>query len=188
MTKKLAQIIWQEMENKLTNPTFRHPGRTMAALLLALGMVLGAGHVAEARDAPKQTGPLNFVQRKCARQTFRTRVKGRLEVVAKTETCLLFYEFDPLAEDNEQRDYGVAWVQARIEPRGAWCATRVWSDLGVSQDTKFHKRTPAKDYSLKRSRKVRVKLASLANGFGEEQATLSERTWFRPRRLRHSRS
>src|SRR5665809_152801 len=128
MTKCRAQIIWQEMENKVTNPTFRHPSRTIAALFLALGLLLAGSPVAEARDAPKQTGPLNFDQRECGRQKFRTRVNGRLELVAKTETCLLLYNYDPLSEDNEERDYAIAWVQARIEPRGAWCAKKVWSD------------------------------------------------------------
>ncbi|HZK51403.1 MAG TPA: hypothetical protein VFD47_07555 [Actinomycetota bacterium] len=188
MTKCRAQIIWQEMENKVTNPTFRHPSRTIAALFLALGLLLAGSPVAEARDAPKQTGPLNFDQRECGRQKFRTRVNGRLELVAKTETCLLLYNYDPLSEDNEERDYAIAWVQARIEPRGAWCAKKVWSDLGISQDTKFHKRIPARKFSMKKSRRVLVKLATMANGFGEEKASLSERTWFHPRQVRHSRS
>ena len=188
MTKSRAQIIWQEMENNLTNPTFRHPIRSIGALLLALGLVLAGSPVAEARDAPKQTGPLNFDVRECARERFRTRVNGRRELVAKTETCLLLYDYDPLAEDNEERDYAIAWVQARIEPRGAWCAKKVWSDLGISPDTKFHKRIPARKFSMKKSRRVRVKLTTTAKGFGEEKASLSERTWFHPRQVRHSSS
>jgi hypothetical protein len=188
MTTDRPQIIWQEMGDRVTNQTFRHPRLTMASLLLALGMVLAGTTAAEARDAPKQTGPLNFEDRRCARETFRTRVNGRQEVVAKTETCLLFYEYDPLAEDNEERDYALVWVQARIEPKGAWCAKKVWSDLGVSEDTRFHKSVPARNFSMKKSRKVRVKLASTANGFGDEKATLSESTWFRPRQMRHFRS
>lgn len=188
MTKNPAQIIWQEMESKVTNLAFRHPSRTFGALLLALGMVLASSPIAEARKEPKQTGPINLERRQCARETFRTRVNGRREVVAKTETCLLDYEYDPLAEDNDERDYGLVWVQARIEPRGAWCATKVWSDLGVSKETKIHKRVPARNFSMKKSRKIRVKLASVAHGFGEEKATLSESTRFYPRKLRHSRS
>ncbi|MGH2774510.1 MAG: hypothetical protein ACRDJT_03625 [Actinomycetota bacterium] len=188
MTKNRAQIMWQEMENYLTNLTFRIPSRSVGALLVALGIVLAGSPPAEARDKPKQTGPLNLDERQCGRRTFRTKVNGHREVVAETETCLLFYTYDPFAEDNEERDYGLAWVQARVEPRGAWCATRVWSDLGISRDTKFHKRVPARNLSMKKSRKVRVRLASLAGGFGKRSATLTESTWFRPRRLRHSRS
>jgi len=176
------------MENNVTNPTFRNLGRRVAAILAVTGMLLGVHSPAQARAAPKQTGPINFDERQCARDTFRVRVKGRLEVVAKTETCLLLYTYDPLAEDNEQRDFGVAWVQARIEPRGAWCATKVWSDLGVSEDTRIHKVTPGRDLSMKKPRKIRVKLSSTANGFGEENATLSEITKFHPRKVRHSRS
>ena len=186
MTKNRAQIIWQEMENKVTNPTYL-PQRVALVALLILALVLSVSP-AEARRPPKQTGPLNLENRQCARDTLRTRVNGRLEVVAKTETCLLDFEYDPLAEDDEERDYGIAWVQARIEPRGAWCAKKVWSDLGISQDTKFHKRIPARKFSMKKSRRVLVKLATMANGFGEEKASLSERTWFHPRQVRHSRS
>jgi hypothetical protein len=176
------------MEKYVMNPIVRTPGGALGALLLVIGMVLAGSPVAEARDAPRRTGPLNLENRQCARKTFRTMVHGRREVVAKTETCLLDYEYDPLAEKNDERDYGIVWVQARIEPRGAWCATRVWSDLGVTGDTKIHKRVPARDFSMKKSRRVRVKLASLADGFGEEKATLSEMTRFYPRNLRHTRS
>jgi hypothetical protein len=179
------------MENYVTNPILRNPGRALGTLLLAIGMVFAGGPVAEARKPPKLTpadAPLNLENRKCARKTFRTMVNGRREVVAKVETCLLDYEYDPRAEDNDERDYGIVWVQARIEPRGAWCATKVWSDLGVTEDTKIHKRVPARDFSMKKSRRVRVKLASLANGSGEEKATLSETTRFYPRNLRHTSS
>ncbi|MPZ90836.1 MAG: hypothetical protein GEU68_04260 [Actinobacteria bacterium] len=176
------------MESKVTNLAFRTPGRTLGALLLALGILLAYSPVAEARKPPKKTGPLNLDVRKCGRQTFRTRVNGRREVVAKTETCLLLYNYDPLSEDNAERDYAIAWVQARIEPRGAWCATKVWSDLGVSRGTKIHKHVPARNFSMKKSRRVLVKLASLANGFGEEKGALREKRWFHPRKWRHSKS
>jgi len=174
------------MENNVTLPTLRSPGGAIGTVLLMIGMVLASSPLAEAREPPKQSGPLNFDERQCGRDTLRRRVNGRLEVVAKAETCLLFYAYDPLAEDNEQRDYGIAWVQARVDPRGAWCATSVWSDLAVSEDTRMHKHTPRRNFKLAKSRSVEVKLASSANGFGEENATLSEKTRIYPRRLRHS--
>ncbi|MGH2752220.1 MAG: hypothetical protein ACRDK3_15325 [Actinomycetota bacterium] len=155
-------------------------------------MVLFTGALAplaEARKAPKQSGPLNFDEKACSRRTekWRNDKTGRTETVAKTETCALFYTFDPLAEDNDNRDYGIVWVQARIEPRGAWCAKRIWSDLLVSKDTKIHKQTPTKNFKLGKSRRIRIKLATLANGWSDEKGTLSEKTKIRPRRLRHSR-
>jgi len=174
------------MENNVTNPTLRGRGGTIGTLLLMIGMVLASSPPVEAREAPKQTGPLNFDDRQCGRDTLKQRVQGRLEVVAKAETCLLFYDYEPLAEDNDERDYGIAWVQARIDPRGAWCATSVWSDLVASGDTRMHKHTPTKNFKIGKSRKVEVKLASTANGFGDEKATLSEKTRIYPRRLRHS--
>lgn len=173
------------MENIATNPTLRSP-RAIGTVLLMIGMVLASSPLAEARVPPRQSGPLNFDERQCGRETLKRRVNGRLEVVAKAETCLLFYAYDPFAEDNRERNYGIAWVQARIDPRGAWCAMDVWSDLVVSEDTRMHKRTPTRNFKIGRSRRVEVKLASSAGGFGEEKATLSERTRIYPRRLRHS--
>lgn len=185
MTNNRARIICHKMENKVTNRTYL-PHRVSVVLLLVLALILSVSP-AEARREPKQTGPLNLDERQCGRETLRKRVKGRMEVVAKAETCLLFYDYDPLREDDEQRDYGIAWVQARVEPRGAWCATSVWSDLVVSEDTRIHKRTPVKNFKIGRSRELQVKIASFANGASDEKATLSEKTTIYPRVLRHVR-
>ena len=176
------------MENIATNPTLRSPGGAIGTVLLMIGMVLASSPLAEAREAPRHSGPLNFDERQCGRDTLKRRVNGRQEVVARAETCLLFYTYDRLAEDNEERDYGIAWVQARIDPRGAWCATDVWSDLvvDVSNDTRVHKRTPVRDLRLDKSKRLQVKLASNANGAGERPASVSETTRIYPRRLRHS--
>jgi hypothetical protein len=174
------------MEGNVTNPTLRSSGGAIGTLLLMIGMVLASSTEAEARKAPVRKGPLNFDERQCGRETLKKRINGRLEVVAKAETCLRLYTYDPLAEDNENRDYGIAWVQARIDPRGAWCAKRVWSDLVVSEDTNIHKRTPGRNLKLGKPRRVEVKLASVAKGFGDEKASLSEKTMFYPQRLRHS--
>ncbi len=174
------------MEENVTNPTLRSSGGAVGTLLLMIGMVLASSPEAEARKAPERKGPLNFDERKCGRETLRKRINGRLEVVAKAETCLRLYTYDPLAEDNDNRDYGIVWVQARIDPRGAWCAKDVWSDLVVTEDTKMHKRTPGRNFKISKPRRIEVKLASVAQGFGDQKASLSEKTKIYPRRLRHS--
>ncbi|MGH2700047.1 MAG: hypothetical protein ACRDJL_12750 [Actinomycetota bacterium] len=176
------------MEKQSRDRHFGTPFRTLAALSFVVLMLLVQAPGAQARKAPKQTGPLNFDVRRCGGETVRTRIKGRMEVVAKTKTCVLLYTYDPLREDNQDRDYGLVWVQARVDPRGAWCAKRVWSDLGVdvSKDTRVHRRTPVKNLKLRRARRIRVKLATTANGAGDQKATLGERTTFYPRRLQHS--
>jgi hypothetical protein len=150
-------------------------------------MLLAVQAPAQARKEPQQSGPINLERRKCARETIERRIDGRTEVVAKLETCALSYDYDPLREDNENRDFGIVWAQVRIEPRGAWCAKKIWSDIGVSQDTRMHKRTPAKDYNLGSARKILVKLSSTADGAGDATATVQETTMFRPKKLRHSR-
>jgi hypothetical protein len=150
--------------------------------LAILGEVSGP---AEARRPPRRTGPLNFDARQCDRQTERKRINGIIEVVAKSETCVLFYRFDPLAESDEDRNYGIAWTQGKVEPRNGWCARRVTSHLLVSPDGKMHARAPKKDRKLGTKRRLRVRLATDANGMSDEIGTLSETITVWPRRLEH---
>jgi hypothetical protein len=176
------------LEAPITKPTFFPSPRTLGTLCLVV-LLVAVQAPAEARRQPKQSGPINFDERQCARKTIRWRnpKTGVREIVAKTETCALSYDYDPLREDNENRNFGILWAQARIDPRGAWCAKKVWSDIVVSEDTRMHKRTPAKNYDLSRSRKILVKLSSTADGAGDGKATVQETTTFRPKKLRHSR-
>lgn len=176
------------MVDARTNPTPR-PQRVALVTLLAftLSLVVLTAPVA-ARKAPKRTGPLSFDAKECDRQkeVWRNPKTGLLETVAKTETCVLFYRFDPLAESNEDRDYGIAWTQGKVEPRNGWCARRVTSRLLVSSDGRMHGRVPKKNLKLGTKRRLRVRLTIDANGTSDETGSLAETITVWPRLLRHS--
>jgi hypothetical protein len=169
------------------NPT-RWSARAALAALLALACIAAATAPATARRAPNRRGPLSFDTKVCDRQreVWRNPNTGLTETVARTETCVLFYRFDPLAEDDENRNYGVAWTQAKVEPRNGWCARRVTSHLLVSPDGKMHGRAPKKDLNPRTARLLRVRLSTDANGMSDEKGTLSETILVWPREIEHS--
>ncbi|MDQ4058733.1 MAG: hypothetical protein M3124_06390 [Actinomycetota bacterium] len=169
------------------NPT-RRLLRTVLAVLLALAWVSETSSPASARKAPKRRGPLTFDTKECDRQreVWRNPNTGLTETVARTETCILFYRFDPLAENDQDRNYGVAWTQGKVEPRNGWCATRVTSHLLVSKDGKMHGHAPKRDLSPKSKRLLRVRLSTDANGTSNRTGTLSETIAVWPRLLEHS--
>lgn len=156
---------------------------------LTVALALGAlASPADARRAPKKRGPLSFDERACDRQTERWRnpKTGLTETVARTQTCVLFYRFDPLAESDEDRNYGVVWVQAKVDPRNGWCARSVTSKLLVTDDGKIHQRAPKKGQKVNARRQLRVKLATDANGMSDETGRLVETITEWPRRRRQA--
>ena len=175
------------MEGEVTSQTVSR-GTLSLALFVALCLVALLAPGAEARPPPKRSGPLNFDERRCSRaiEEWRNPKTGRMETVARSKTCVLFYTYDPLAEDDEERDFGVVWVQSRVKPRNGWCARRVASDLFVSKDTKIHTTRPKKTQGTGSSRQLRVKLGTDANGAGAKTGTVSEIIKIFPKKLRHS--
>jgi hypothetical protein len=163
-----------------TNSTLR----VTLVSLLALACLVGTS--ASAREAPRRRGPLSFDDKVCSRQKERKRINGVIEVVAVAESCVLFYRFDPLAESNENRDYGIAWTQGKVSPRNGWCARRVTSHLLVSSEGNMHARAPRKDLKIGAKRRLRVRLATDANGTSGKTGSLAETITVWPRLLRHS--
>lgn len=185
MTAPPSQVAWESMVEAGTNPTLRSL-RVAVVTMLALACLVEASSPASARRAPKRTGPLSFDTKECARQKERKRINGVIEVVAVAESCVLFYRFDPLAESNENRDYGIAWTQGKVEPRNGWCARRVTSHLLVSSDGKLHAKAPKKNLKLGTKRRLRVRLTTDANGTSDETGSLAETITVWPRLLKHS--
>lgn len=187
MTSPPSQVAWESMVDARANPT-RRLLRTALAALLALACVGEISAPASARRAPRRRGPLTFDTKECDRQreVWRNPNTGLIETVARTETCILFYRFDPLAEDDKDRNYGIAWTQGKVEPRNGWCATRVTSHLLVSNDGKLHRRAPKRDMSPGSRRRLRVRLSTNANGTSNRTGTLSETIAVWPRLLEHS--
>jgi len=170
------------------NPTHR---KRRIALVTLLSLVLSLDALTtpvSARKAPKKRGPLSFDDRKCEheKELWRNPRTGLIETVARTKSCVLFYRFDPLAERNEKRDYGIAWTQGKVSPRNGWCARRVTSHVLVSSDGKMHARAPRKDLKIETKRRLRVRLATDANGTSGKTGSLAETITVLPRLLKHS--
>ena len=171
-----------------TNPTVRSRRLALVTLLCFVLGLVALTTPAMARKAPKKSGPLNFDDKECdrEREVWRNPKTGLIETVAKTETCVLFYRFDPLEESNENRNYGIAWTQGKVQPRNGWCARRVTSDLLVSSDGKLHAKAPKKNLKPKTKRRLRVRLTTDANGTSDETGSLAETITVWPRLLKHS--
>jgi len=188
MTPPPSQVTWESMVDARANPTRWSLRAALAALLTVAVTMTALTAPASARKAPKRSGPLSFDTKVCDRQkeVWRNPDTGLTETVAKTESCVLFYRFDPLAESDEDRNYGVAWTQGKVEPRNGWCARRVTSHLLVSSDGKMHGRAPKKDMTPATKRRLRVRLSTKANGTSDRTGTLSETIAVWPRLLEHS--
>jgi hypothetical protein len=176
------------MGREETNPTHRPQRIALVTLLSFVLSLVALTTPVSARKAPKKSGPLSFDDRKCdrERELWRDPKTSLVETVAKTETCVLFYRFDPLAERNEKRDYGIAWAQGKVSPRNGWCARRVTSHVLVSSDGKMHARAPRKDLEIGTKRRLRVRLATDANGTSGRTGSLAETITVWPRLLKHS--
>ena len=171
-----------------TNPTHRPQRIALVTLLSFVLSLVALTTPVSARKAPKKSGPLSFDEKKCdrERELWRDPKTGLIETVARTETCVLVYRFDPLKESNENRDYGIAWTQGKVSPRNGWCARRVTSHLLVSSDGKMHARAPRKDLKIGAKRRLRIRLATDANGTSGKTGSLTETITVWPRLLKHS--
>lgn len=113
---------------------------------LAAGMVLtfllvgGSASAAQmdARNAPSTSGPVDLLSRRCA-STVETH-EG--EVIATAESCLYFHTLDPLKETDEERDFGVIWLQTTVNARRGWCTSEVTSDINLPGGVTVHSSTP----------------------------------------------
>lgn len=92
----------------------------------------------DARERPRVTGPLAFVNKVCDRQP--ERAGGRL--IATSRSCLRFYAYDPAKDDNSRRNFGVVWMQSNVNARRRWCATQVKSVINFPRRTHILGTTP----------------------------------------------
>lgn len=130
------------------------------------------------------SGPLLLKGHECRRKTERiTLPSGRRQVVAKAESCISFYRYDPEREDDQGNDYGIVWLQTMVDSRNGWCATRVDSDTIVPIEGEPLQRAPSSDIKITKAHRVRIKLRTDAGGHGDQTASLSKGVLLRPRRV-----
>lgn len=165
--------------------------KRLAPALLAgtlLWAAADAGAVAmsqpSAKEKPTASGPLSFEDRKCEqkKEFFNDPDSGR-ETVAVAEACVLLYLYDPAAEQDSKNDYGVVWLQTTVDARNGWCATKVRSDLTITDDAELFEHDPKKILEPKRKRRVRVSVTTDGQNHGTDIGRLQQSFALRPRRL-----
>lgn len=107
------------------------------AALLASNPVVGVAGVTktpqmDARSEPTVTGPLiasneSYTGNRCRKEA--TEVDG--EVTATIRYCRMFYRFEPGAETDAGRDYGVWWIQANLKGQNGWCISHATAKLDM---------------------------------------------------------
>lgn len=141
-----------------------------------------------ARDKPEASGPLSFEGRSCEQkeEVFKDPVTGKRETVAVAEACVLLYVYDPAKEDDGARDYGIVWLQTTVDARNGWCATKVKSDLTITDDAKLFEHDPKKTIETKHKERVKVSVTTNAQDHGEGTGRLKQSFTLRPERLKPS--
>jgi len=150
-----------------------------AALLLA--PVAGAAGQMDASDSPEVTGELDLRTESC--QTENEKHEG--EVVARGKTCLRIYAYDPGAENDTERNYGVAWLQSNVNSRLGWCAAKVTADIDLPENFDLEAYAPhSLDIRRKRTYETTLQPDAGGNASGTAQETsISQSQILYPRSL-----
>jgi hypothetical protein len=159
----------------------RTKGLAVAVAALAVVTILGspAGAVQLAvKDNPEISGPLVRVSKFCGRQTDRQR--GR--AVAHVSTCSYLYRYKPAKENNDRRNFGVAWLQTSLNAAKGWCARRMRSTLTLSATTRQLSWAP-RDESTDRRKTVTTRVRADAQGSGQAVGVVQQDFVLRPRRI-----
>jgi hypothetical protein len=145
---------------KRTNRRFRTRAIVLAtSVMLVVPPANAATDQMNATDDPEVTGALELETDGCRRQ----QEQYRGEVVAKGKTCLRIYTFDPTAESDDERNYGVVWLQSNLNSSRGWCGSKVLSDVDLPNDIRVESRAP-KTIELNRRKAYRTELSVDAAG------------------------
>jgi hypothetical protein len=139
------------------------------ALLLAMSPVNGQPAQLDASDDPRVAGELELETDGCRKQ----REKYRGNVVARGKTCLRIYTYDPTAEDDDARNYGVVWLQSNLNSSRGWCGSKVLSDIDLPNNIDVESRSP-RTMEIKNRKSYETVLTAEAGGNGTGDATSVE--------------
>jgi hypothetical protein len=136
----------------------------LGAALAVLAAVPALAAQLDPRDVPQTKGPLDLGGKVCNKQRLKA-PNGQVGVV--TRACIYAYTFDSSRENDDQRDYGVAWLQTYAEPKNGWCLNRVRSNL-INQNDDISAKAPRGRRTFNKGRRFVTTLRSRANGAAEE--------------------
>lgn len=150
-----------------------------AAICVLTSLFIALPAPASADPEPSVTGPLRYEDGTCDAG----KLTSNDETIAKFEFCIGLYTFDPLMETDLMRDYGVAWVQATVDPVRGWCAKSVRSEIRLPDDVETHARAPSRALSTRRPKRVKVNLKVDAEDHALEEGRISQRLTLYPRKV-----
>lgn len=163
----------------------RKTGRTVTKATLAAMAVVALAIPSSAQtkqlnatEEPTVTGPLESQSDDCRRQ----HESAGGQRVATGEVCFWIYSYDPGAETDGDRNYGVGWLQATVNSSRGWCVSNVRLDIDLPEGMTVEERTP-KTMDVGRRKNYTATIASDAGGSGSE-ATLEQELILYPRRIR----
>jgi hypothetical protein len=130
------------------------------------------------RRAPTRTGPLTTAGRRCDADIVRAagRIRGRLVV------CRWLFSMDPGSENNTNRDFGVLWIQAKVNPENGWCAKRAPLRLFAPSNARVLGRSP-RSLTTSEHRSASTGIVADAQGAAATQTTVRKSFILHPRRL-----
>lgn len=159
--------------------------RVVPAVVLTLALASPA-HAAQLdpKTPPVTSGPLvddsdTYDGNRCTRN----QVPGTNgEVAAVAKFCWTFYRFDPAAETDAARDYGVWWIQSVVKPRNGWCVNKVVTQLSMDTEASLHG-ISGRDFETQKATQISPKLRVDAEGMATTQASVKQSLKLFPRKL-----
>jgi len=154
----------------------RAVGIVSMLVLSSIALPAPASAQLDARERPRVTGPLAFVNKDCDRRL--ERAGGR--IIATSRSCLRFYAFDPAEENSPRRNFGVVWMQSDVDARRRWCTTQVRSVINFPRRVRVLGTTPG-DGTSSNAHLARARLR--VNNATDKPGTIQNNFKLYPRRL-----
>lgn len=136
----------------------------------------------DAADDPRVVGPFSGSEEPaCSAEAVKTE-DG--ETVARVKLCARLFPLDTVAESNEDRDFGILWIQSNVNSMNDWCTTATSTSGLVRSAGTVHDYVPARRYGASRGHDVKMKLIADAQGMASEKAVVSQRLTLYPIKTR----
>jgi hypothetical protein len=140
------------------------------ALVVVLAIPGTAGAQLDARDAPDVTGPLDNGQKGC--DGGKEMHQG--DLVARVRLCYRVFLFDVDSEDDQERDFGVIWLQANVDAEPGWCTTAVRTSALITDGGETHDFIPADKVRTQDKKRVKRTLRVDAQGNADQVGRITQ--------------
>jgi hypothetical protein len=104
-------------------------------------------------------------------------------IMARVRLCSWLVAYDPSQENDAARDYGIAYVQTKINTENRYCLGQANTKLRIPFSAKTYGQSPAKTVTTSKTRTKNVHLFLNASGHGSA-ATLDQSFLLHPDELK----